>query len=129
MNKPHYLFVLTLIIIVGTYLMLLGEVKTMLLITNEYLLILLALSLFLPVLFFKFKLWGLQRIDFLQNTPTLKSTVGFFLVFQVIDYYYEKSIEGVVSLWFMYWIMGLIALLVLENINLYKNYKLLKSFK
>lgn len=123
MINPFKLFILTFIIIIATYLSLLGEVKTFELIKAEYLFILGLVPLFTILIFFKIKLKAYQIINYTKNSIPFKQTIVIFLVFQVIDYIYEDGFIGMISQWFLYWIMGLIALLIIENINYYKNYK------
>lgn len=123
MIKPSYLFIASLISIITIYLSILGQEKTIELIKKEYLFILGLLPLTLVLIFFKIKLKSYQIIDYTKNTIPLKQTIVIFLIFQVIDYIYEGGFIGMISQWFLYWIMGLIALLVIENINHYKNYK------
>ena len=43
------------------------------------------------------------------------------------DYYYEDGFRGMISQWFLYWIYGIIALLLIQAINYYKNYKMLDT--
>ena len=125
--KPSHLFLLSFIAIITTYLTILGQSKTILVISAEYIFILALIPLVLTLVFFKVKLRGYEVVNFNANAFSLKTTVIFFLIFQVIDYIYEDGFIGMISLWFFYWIMGLIALLSLEAINYYKNYKLLKQ--
>lgn len=125
MKNPYYLFILTFIAVITTYLLVFGQEKTIQMITSEYLFLLALLPILAVLLFFKFKLKDYQLIDFnKKNTFSLQSTVGFFLIFQVVDYFYEDGFIGMISQWFIYWIMGLIALLLIQTINYYKNYKL-----
>lgn len=124
--KPIYLFTTTLIAIICSYLYVLGQEKTIEIIKEEYLFILALIPLSIALIFFKFKLKKFELINFNNNsTPTLKSTIIFFLIFQIVDYIYEDGFIGMISQWFLYWIMGLIALLLIENINYYKNYKII----
>ncbi|WP_421717052.1 hypothetical protein [Arcobacter arenosus] len=127
MNTKN-LFILSFIAILTTYYFILGIDKSIQLIKDEYLSILALIVILLSLLFFKLKLKGHQTINFIQNNQfSLKSTILFFLVFQVIDYYYEDGFIGMISQWFLYWIMGLIAITLMETINCYKNYKYLKN--
>lgn len=130
MIKPRNLFIISFIVVISTYLYIFGQDKTIEIIKSEYLSIL-ALG-FITILFFyfKFKLKDYEIIDFVPNNSfSLKSTIAFFLVFQVIDYYYEDGFLGMISQWFLYWIMGLIALTLIQTINYYKNYKLISQIK
>ncbi|WP_428023150.1 hypothetical protein [Arcobacter sp.] len=126
MNKPITLFIVTFIAIISVYLYVLGENKTLEIIKEDYLYILGLIPVSFIFLYFKFKLKGYEIINFHKNNEiSLKSTILFFLVFQVYDYYSEGGFIGMISQWFIYWIMGIIALLLMETINYYKNYKLL----
>lgn len=130
MNKPLNLFAITLISIFAVYLYVLGENKTIEIIKSEYLFILGLIVISFVFLYFKFKLKDYEIVDFNQNRkPSLQSTILFFLIFQVVDYISEDGFIGMISQWFMYWVMGVIALLLMETINYYKNYKLLQRVK
>ena len=43
----------------------------------------------------------------------------------MVDYISEDGFIGMISQWFFYWIMGLIALVLMETINYLKNYQLI----
>ena len=125
---PLNLFITTFIAIISTYLMVFGQEKTLTMITSEYLFILGLIAITFALLFFKFKLKGYELIDFnKKNAFSLQSTIVFFLIFQVVDYISEDGFIGMISQWFLYWIMGLIALLLMQTINYYKNYKVLQT--
>lgn len=120
------LFILTLIAIVATYIYVFGQDKTIEMIKEQYLFALALIPLSLAFVFFKVKLKAYELTNFNQNSNlSLKTTVLFFLVFQVIDYISHDGFIGMISQWILYWIMGLIALLLIENINFYRNYKLI----
>lgn len=124
--SPRNLFILSLIAIISVYLYVFGQEKTIELIKEEYLFILALLPVTLTLLYFKMKVKGKDLINFNKNNSfSLKNTIVFFLIFQVVDYIGEDGFIGMISMWFLYWIMGLIALLIMETINYYKNYKLL----
>ena len=126
MTKPINLFSLTFITIITIYLYVLGEDKTIEIIKDAYLYIFSLVPLGLIYLYFKFKLKEYEIIDFNKNTNfSFQTTVVFFLIFQVVDYIYEDGFIGMISQWFLYWIMGIIALLLMGIINYYKNYRLL----
>lgn len=130
MRKTFNLFTITLIGIFTIYLYVLGENKTIEIIKNEYLFILGLIGIYIVFLYFKFKLKNHEIINFNQNNkPSLQSTILFFLIFQVVDYISEDGFIGMISQWFMYWIMGIIALLLMETINYYKNYRLLQKIE
>lgn len=118
------LFVLAFIAIIATYLFVFGQDKTIEMIKEEYLFILALVPISLALVFFKIKLKNYRLRDFNQNnTFSLQSTIGFFLIFQVVDYFSEDGFIGMISQWFLYWIMGLIALLLMEAINYFRNYQ------
>ena len=126
--SPRNLFILSFIVIISVYLYIFGQAKTIELIKEEYLFIIGLIVIACVYLYFKVKLKGKDLIDFNKNSSfSLKTTVMFFLIFQVIDYISEDGFIGMISMWFLYWIMGLIALLLMETINYYKNYKLLSN--
>ena len=122
------LFTLSFIVIISVYYYVFGQDKTIELIKEQYLFALALIPIILALIYFKVKLKGKDLIDFNKNnTLSFKSTLVFFLIFQVIDYISEDGFLGMISMWFLYWIMGIIAVLALELINYYKNYKLLQS--
>lgn len=128
MNKPINIFIVTFIAMIAVYLFVLGENRTIEILREDYLYILGLVPLGLAFLYFKFKLKDYEIINFNKNSNiSLKSTIIFFLIFQVVDYYSEGGFIGMISQWFIYWIMGIIALLLMETINYYKNYKLLQK--
>lgn len=121
------LFSISFIAIICTYLFFLGSIKTFEIILKEYYFIITLTVLVISTLYFKIKLRNHELINFMRNTISLKQTVVLFLIFQVIDYIYKDGFIGMISQWFLYWIMGLIAFLLVENINYYKNYKLIQN--
>jgi hypothetical protein len=128
LNKPLYLFPLTFIAIISIYFFVFGENKTIEMIKDEYLYILSLIPISATFLYFKFKLKGYEIIDFNKNSNlSFQTTVMLFLVFQVVDYILEDGFIGMISQWFLYWVMGIIALLLMEIINYYKNYRLLRN--
>ncbi len=128
MNNPRNLFTATLIAIILSYYFILGEEKSIQIIKDEYLFILALIPLGFALLYFKFKLKDYEIINFNKNSNiSLKSTVMIFLIFQVVDYLSEDGFIGMISQWFFYWIMGVIALLLMETINYYKNYRLVQK--
>ena len=128
LSNIRNLFILSFIGVISTYLFVFGQNKTITMITSEYLFILALFPIIIALVFFKSKLKDFEIIDFNKNnTFSLQSTIGFFLIFQVVDYYMEDGFIGMISQWFLYWIMGLIALLLMQTINYYKNYKVLQQ--
>ena len=128
MIKQLGLFSVTFIFIIGVYLFLLGENKTIEIIKDEYLYLLSLIPLGFIFLYFKFKLKDYELIDFNKNSNlSFQTTVVLFVVFQVVDYIQKDGFIGMVSEWFFYWVMGVIALFLMENINYLKNYVLIKK--
>ncbi len=128
MIKQLGLFSVTFIFIICVYLFLLGENKTIEIIKDEYLYLLSLIPLGFIFLYFKFKLKDYELIDFNKNSNlSFQTTVVLFVVFQVVDYIQKDGFIGMVSEWFFYWVMGVIALFLMENINYLKNYVLIKK--
>ena len=122
--KTQNLFILSFIAIIATYLYVFGQEKTIEMIKEEYISIIGLIVLTAVFIFFKFKLKDYEIREFPQNNLSFKSTIVFFLIFQLVDYISEDGFIGMISQWFFYWIMGLMALVLMENINYYKNYRL-----
>ena len=124
MTKPLNLFTVTFIAIIVVYLFVFGESKTIELIKTQYLYILGLIPLGLIFIYYRFKLKDYEIIDFNKNTKfSFSTSVIFFVIFQVVDYIQEDGFIGMISQWFFYWVMGIIALFLMEIINYYKNYK------
>lgn len=126
LNNIKVLFFISIIGIITIYLSVLGVYRTINIITSEYLLILLTIPILFIIRHYKKRLKGIEIVDFTQNSNiSLKYTIIFFLVFQVMDYYYEGGFIGMISQWFLYWILGIITILLMDCINYYKNFKYL----
>ena len=124
MTKPLNLFTVTFIAIIAVYLFIFGENKTIELIEMEYLYILGLIPLGFIFLYYRFKLKDYEIIDFNKNVKfSFSSSVVFFIIFQIVDYIQEDGFIGMISQWFFYWVMGIIALFLMKIINYYKNYK------
>lgn len=124
MIKPLNLFTVTFMIIIAVYLFVFGENKTIELIKTQYLYILGLIPLGFIFLYYRFKLKDYEIIDFNKNTKfSFSTSVIFFVIFQVVDYIQEDGFIGMISQWFFYWVMGIIALFLMEIINYYKNNK------
>ncbi len=122
------LFLATFIAILITYSIFLGNVKTILLLLDATTYILVAIGLSFVLWYYKRKLKTVEIIDFNKNSNlTFQSTALFFLFFQVIDYIYEDGFIGMISQWFFYWIMGIIAFIVITIMNYYKNMQYYKQ--
>ncbi|MDD4329333.1 MAG: hypothetical protein PHD79_05210 [Aliarcobacter sp.] len=124
MTKPLNLFTVTFIAIIVVYLFVFGESKTIELIKTQYLYILGLIPLGLIFIYYRFKLKDYEIIDFNKNAKfSFSTSVIFFVIFQIVDYIQEDGFIGMISQWFFYWVMGIIALFLMEIINYYKNYK------
>lgn len=124
MTKPLNLFTVTFIAIIVVYLFVFGESKTIELIKTQYLYILGLIPLGLIFIYYRFKLKDYEIIDFNKNAKfSFSTSVIFFVIFQIVDYIQEDGFIGMISQWFFYWVMGLIALFLMEIINYYKNNK------
>lgn len=128
MIKQLALFSLTLISIIVIYIFLLGESKTIEIIKNDYLYLLSLIPMGLIYLYFRLKLKDYELIDFNKNANlSFRTSIIIFLVFEVIDYIQKDGFIGMISQWFFYWVMSIIALVLVENINYLKNYVLIKK--
>lgn len=118
------LFCLSFISIFFVYTIIFTPHEIIQLIFREYILITLNIIAITIYLYLKNKL-KYQRIHNLIaiNQLNIKSIIIFFFIFQVVDFYYEDGIIGMISLWFMYWLFGIFAYFLTQNINYYKNYK------
>jgi hypothetical protein len=124
LTKPLNLFTVTFIAIIVVYLFVFGESKTIELIKTQYLYILGLIPLGLIFIYCRFKLKDYEIIDFNKNAKfSFSTSVIFFVIFQIVDYIQEDGFIGMISQWFFYWVMGIIALFLMEIINYYKNYK------
>jgi len=122
------LFLATFVAILIIYSIFLGNVKTILLLLDATTYILIALGLSFVLWYYKRKLKTVEILDFNKNSNlTFQSTTLFFLFFQVIDYIYEGGFIGMISQWFFYWIIGIIAFIVITIINYYKNIQYYKQ--
>ncbi|MEA3553411.1 MAG: hypothetical protein U9R39_03285 [Campylobacterota bacterium] len=119
------LLLLSLILMGGVYSIFLSQKEVLDIVKSEYILISINIVFLAVLLFFKNKLKETEILNFLKNTNSvsLKSTLLFFLIFQAVDFYYEDGFLGMISQWFMYWLFAILALLLTNNINYYKNYK------
>lgn len=128
MIKQLSLFTVTLISIIAVYIFLLGESKTIEIIKNDYLYLLSLIPMGLIYLYFRLKLKDYELIDFNKNANlSFRTSIIIFLVFEVIDYIQKDGFIGMISQWFFYWVMSIIALVLVENINYLKNYVLIKK--
>jgi hypothetical protein len=92
---------------------------------DEYIIIGIMIVSLVCFIYFKIKLKDKYITEFIPNTNyvSLKSSIAFFLIFEVVDYFSEDGFIGMIKLWFSYWVFGVIAYLVTHIINFYKNEK------
>ncbi|WP_419769014.1 MAG: hypothetical protein ACNI3C_06525 [Candidatus Marinarcus sp.] len=121
--KPFTLFSTTLFAILFIYTHVLGEVKTIQLIVDEFWFILALFPFSLLLFYSKYKVKHYE-VTIPVQTMTFKTSVIFFLFFEVIDYFNQDGFEGMISQWFFYWIMGLLSLCLIETVTNFKIYKL-----
>ena len=97
-------------------------------ILDEYITIGITIISIVVYQFFKRHLKGKLVYEFIPNTNyvPIKSTVLFFVIFEAIDFYTEDGLIGIISLWFMYWVFGVLIYFLTHNINFYKNYSAYK---
>ena len=126
MINTKFLLFITLVIIAITYCIFIPTNQIINIILDEYITIGITFVSFIVYQYFKIKLKSKPLREFLPNTNyvPIKSTILFFIIFQVVDFYSEDGLVGMIKLWFMYWIFGVMAYFITHNINLYKNYKL-----
>lgn len=129
MINTKFLLTITLIAIGIIYYIFLPTNQIISIVFDEYITIAITIILMIVYLYLKRKLKGKQLFEFIPNTNyiPIKSTLIFFLIFQIVDFYSEDGLIGMVKLWFMYWIFGLLAYFLTHNINFYKNYKAYKE--
>ena len=130
MYTAKNLFIITFLFIISTYFYVFGQNKTLEILQNQYLYV---LGLFVLIMvFFYFRNYIKKLHIDISNIPKvnlmpLNQSLGFFIFFCIIDYYYEDGFEGMISQWIIYWIFGLISIVLLNLINYYKIYKLIKA--
>ena len=129
MINTKFLLAVTLLALSVVYYFIFPFNKIVNIVLDEYITIFVVFVLSIVYLNFKSKLKGKLLFEFIPNTNyvPIKSTVIFFLIFEVVDYYYEGGFVGMVKLWFSYWVFGVIAYLATHIINFYKNIKAYKE--
>jgi len=75
--------------------------------------------------YLKHKLKDKLIYELIPNTKyvSIKSSILFFIIFEIVDYYSENGFIGMINQWVVYWIFGVLGYFLLNSINLYKNYK------
>lgn len=118
------LLIATLFAITITYYIFLTPEAILNIVKEEYIFLAISLVLFSVFTYYKVKLKDFTLISYVPNINNvdLKTTLVFFLIFQGVDYYYEDGFIGMISQWFTYWVFGVIAWLVTNIINFYKNH-------
>lgn len=117
-----WLFLFSLVGTLVVYAIFLGKVKTIFILLDSFLWIVVAIFLLLGVWFYKRKLQGVEVIDFhRKNNLTFQSTLMIFFAIEVIDYILEDGFIGMISQWCLYWIMGFVVFLLFTIINYRKN--------
>lgn len=124
------LLLITFICVFIVYWFLFPLEKIIELIKEQYILIIITSILAGIYLYLKHKLKDKLIYEFIPNTRyvSLKSSIVFFIVFEIVDYYSEDGFVGMISQWIVYWIFGVLGYFLINNINLYKNYKAYKNF-
>ena len=122
------LLIATLVGIGITYYIFLTPEAILEIIKNEYIFLGITILLYSVFIYFKLKLKDCTLISYIPNINQvdIKTTFVFFAIFQIVDYYYEDGFMGMISQWFVYWIFAVIAWLVTNIINFYKNYQFYK---
>ncbi len=129
MINTKLLLSITLLTIGIIYYMFLPINQIVNIILDEYIIISITFILIIVYQYFKTKLKDKLLHEFIPNTNyiPIQSTLIFFMIFQVVDFYSEDGLIGMMKLWFMYWIFGLLVYFLTHNINFYKNYKAYKE--
>jgi len=129
-NSKLLLFI-TFIIVAITYYMLFSISLILTIIKEEYITMLIIFLMMVIYFYFRYKLKDKLLYEFIPNINyvSLKSSILFFLIFEVVDYYSEDGLIGMIKLWFAYWLYGVLAYFLTHNINFYKNYKAYQNSK
>jgi len=130
MIDTRFLLFITAICIAIVYYILFPLDQIIDIIFDEYITITIMIASIVGYIYFKTKLKGKLLREFIPNTNyiPIKSTILFFLIFEIIDFYMEDGLKGMIKLWFSYWVFGVIAYFVTHNINFYKNIQAYKIF-
>jgi len=122
------LLLATLVGIATTYYIFLTPEAIFEILKEEYIFLSIALCLFFVFTYYKIKLKDFTLILYIPNINQvdLKTTLLFFIIFQAVDFYYEEGFIGMISQWFIYWVFAVIAWLITNNINFYKNHQFYK---
>jgi len=128
MINTKFLLTISLFAIGIVYYFIFPTNKIVNIILDEYIIIGITIISIVVYQFFKRHLKGKLVYEFIPNTNyvPIKSTVLFFVIFEAIDFYTEDGLIGMISLWFMYWVFGVLIYFLTHNINFYKNYSAYK---
>ncbi len=128
MINTKFLLTISLFAIGIVYYFIFPTNKIVNIILDEYITIGITIISIVVYQFFKRHLKGKLVYEFIPNTNyvPIKSTVLFFVIFEAIDFYTEDGLIGIISLWFMYWVFGVLIYFLTHNINFYKNYSAYK---
>ncbi len=129
MINTKLLLLVSLLAITIIYYIFLPLNKIVNIVLSEYIIIGITFISIIIYKYFRLKLKDKFIHEFIPNTNyvPIQSTFIFFIIFQVVDFYYEDGFIGMINQWFIYWIFGLLAYFVTHNINFYKNYKKYKE--
>jgi len=113
--------------IMYNYLFSLDEIRQI--IFDEYISICITILLFFVSLYFRYKLKDKLLCQFVPNLHyvPIKSSIYFFIFFEIIDYYSEDGLIGMIKLWFVYWVFAVLFYFLTHNINYYLNFKAYKN--
>jgi len=124
-----FMFLLSFGVMVITYFIFLPFPSIINILLNEYIAIFVMIVLLIIYSIYKQKLANKVLYKFIDNLDQMpmRQTLIIFILFQCYDFYTEQSFVGMISLWFMYWIYGICANLIMNIINLHQNYNAYKK--
>jgi len=124
-----FMFLLSFGVMVITYFIFLPFPSIINILLNEYIAIFVMIVLLIIYSIYKQKLANKVLYKFIDNLDQMpmRQTLIIFILFQCYDFYTEQSFVGIISLWFMYWIYGICANLIMNIINLHQNYNAYKK--
>ncbi len=129
MINIKFMFLLSFGVMVITYFIFLPFPNIINILLNEYIAIFVMIVLLIIYSIYKQKLANKVLYKFIDNLDQMpmRQTLIIFILFQCYDFYTEQSFVGMISLWFMYWIYGICANLIMNIINLHQNYNAYKK--
>jgi len=131
MINSKLLLLITFFVVSITYYFFIPFKQVIELIKEQYILIIITFILSGIYFYLKYKLKDKLLYEFIPNTKyvSIKSSILFFIIFEIVDYYSENGFIGMISQWVVYWIFGVLGYFLLNSINLYKNYKQYKEYE